>query len=276
MSEFSFMEGGHDAGGEHGMQTGHEGQGNASTTAAWNSSFRSVKLSDMLQGINITPNFMLAMLFLGFTSWLFVVYWIRHNEPLANQVLGTPTAGAPTSHADRRIVAGAKFALPIRNHGADFYTPCKKQRGEHNVTTPASTAVLPTIGDPSNFTQQSKEAFQSYGYSTAMTGGSAAYGAPMLSNNHSRLIKEGREHIVIHHPEPMQTQPVSYPTAGLPTQTQYHPAPLNGQIAQPHPSFGQPTHNPAENFSGYQGQHGSFRMHVGSAEGMKLRTVVNR
>ena len=61
--------------------------GGPSNTAAWNPGIKGVKFSDMLQGINITPNFMLAMLFLAFTGWLFVIYWIRHNEPLANQVL---------------------------------------------------------------------------------------------------------------------------------------------------------------------------------------------
>jgi hypothetical protein len=53
--------------------------------------FKSVKLSDVFKGITVTPNFMLAMMFVGFAAWLFVIYWIRHNEPLANQCLGTPT-----------------------------------------------------------------------------------------------------------------------------------------------------------------------------------------
>ena len=53
------------------------------------------------------------LLFVGMGLWLWVIYWVRHNEPLANQVLGT-TNSSVQAHADRRIVDGIRKAVPIR------------------------------------------------------------------------------------------------------------------------------------------------------------------
>jgi hypothetical protein len=86
-----------------------------------------MKLSDVLQGINVTPNFLFLLLFLGFTAWLGVVYWVRHHEPLANHVLGTGNGAAQSASAiaDRRLVAGIKKTLPIRtsHETGEFYVP---------------------------------------------------------------------------------------------------------------------------------------------------------
>lgn len=93
--------------------------------SGWNSAFRRLKLSDALQGINITPNFMFLVLFVGFTAWLGVVYWVRHHEPLANSVLGTAAAHSATAYDDRRLVAGIKKTLPVRtsHSSGEFYVP---------------------------------------------------------------------------------------------------------------------------------------------------------
>ncbi len=76
--------------------------------------FKRSNLSTLLEGINITPNMLFLLLFLGMAMWLYVVYWVRHNEPLANQVLGSEAISLPGSHADRRIVEGIRKAVPIR------------------------------------------------------------------------------------------------------------------------------------------------------------------
>lgn len=82
----------------------------------WTSAFAGLKFSDLFQGITVTPNMMLLFLFVGFAAWLGVVYWVRHHEPFASQVIGTRTAHAPTGHADRKLVEGIRHALPIRTN----------------------------------------------------------------------------------------------------------------------------------------------------------------
>lgn len=141
----------------------------------------SVKLSEVFSGFKITINGIVALFFIGYALWLVVIYFIRHNEPLANHVLGTPTAGAPTSHADRLIVGGAKNALPIATTGsAGFYTPDKKHH---------AGAAQAKASDPSAF-----------------------YGLNSLgATNHSKIVHGGRERVIIHHPEPLPGE-VSYGT----------------------------------------------------------------
>jgi hypothetical protein len=85
-----------------------------SQSVGWNSAVQGLKLSDALQGINVTPNFLFLLLFTGLFLWLFVIYWIRHNEPLANHVLGATNFGSATAAADRRLMEGARNAVPYR------------------------------------------------------------------------------------------------------------------------------------------------------------------
>ncbi len=84
-----------------------------------------IKFSDFFQGIKITPNFMFFLLFFGFFCWLFVIYWVRHNEPLANQVLGSPRAHSHKIAADRKLVAGVKNAFPVQTSSktGEIYVP---------------------------------------------------------------------------------------------------------------------------------------------------------
>lgn len=117
----------------HGAHGQHGGGGEAqaqvhhlpSQSAGWNSALQAVKLTDALQGINVTPNFLFLCLFAGFTVWLGVIYWIRHHEPLANTVLGTHTSHSSTAAADRRIIDGTKKASGFRSsiHSGEIYLP---------------------------------------------------------------------------------------------------------------------------------------------------------
>lgn len=102
-------------------------------TSTW-AILRKAKLSDLLQGINVTPNILFLFLFLGFIAWLGVIYWIRHNEPLANQVLGSHR-GPGGHHADRHLVEGIKKSYPIQTPGirGEIFVPNK----------PATTHLLP-------------------------------------------------------------------------------------------------------------------------------------
>jgi hypothetical protein len=103
-----------------------------------------------LQGINVTPNFLFILLFAGFIGWLFVIYWVRHHEPLANSVLGTSVASSPTAAADRRLIAGTKIAFPTRTCAemGDIYVPTPQAPAAANAaaaaTLPANTSSFGT------------------------------------------------------------------------------------------------------------------------------------
>lgn len=249
MSEFSG--GMHDASGfDSGMMDGSGADsgalGGPSTTAAWNPGIKGVKFSDMLQGINVTPNFMLAMLFLGFTAWLFVIYWIRHNEPLANQVLGSPEATAPTALQDRRIIDGAKHALPIRTSDrmGNFYTPDRAARLRHeeelHKKNQAEAAFRESLARPHSAPQGMNQ-FQ--------------FSDPGAS--HARVLKNDREHVVVPHPEPMVMAPRVY--------------------ANQTPMYSNPQTTMQYNAGFYNaGQGSAYHMPVTSADGTRLKTVVSR
>jgi hypothetical protein len=117
--------------GPHATVQGQSLQGPAGS-ASWKKALSAVRLSDVLQGVKLTPNMLFMMLYASFVSWLFVIYWIRHHEPLANSVLGTAAPGSATAAADRRIIAGTKLAFPARTseQTGDIYVP-----GEQNITT---------------------------------------------------------------------------------------------------------------------------------------------
>lgn len=99
-------------------------------TKKWTPSLQGLKITDLFAGITFTQNFMWLVLFLGFFGWLFVIYWVRHNEPLANQVLGQPNH-SPKANEDRALVAGIKKVLPVRtsHKTGDFYVPYNDRFG---------------------------------------------------------------------------------------------------------------------------------------------------
>ncbi len=145
----------HDAGhadGGHGDHGDHAPEGQApQQTVIWNSALQSMKLSNLFAGIHISPNVLFFLMFSAFVGWLFVLYWIRHNEPFANQVLGS-NAYSPTAAADRRMIAGVRSAMPFRTTatGGYIYTP--------NTTVPG---YHPETFAPNNMTQSAPSHFGS-------------------------------------------------------------------------------------------------------------------
>jgi hypothetical protein len=228
-----------------------------------------VNFLDIFAGFKPTINGIVAMFFIGYALWLVVIYMIRHNEPLANQVLGTPTAGAPTAHADRIIVGGAKYALPINATGnKGFYTPDKKH---HDIAPSLSTSTntLPTMGDPTSFSSQSEQAL------TASNGNPSlptSDGMAAAAYGHSRVVHGGRERYIIHHPEalpgetPQHEQYLASPNMVTPQSNFGAPAQSGGFA---HHQLGSGAYAPAPNTSRYN-------MPVQTQDGLKLRTVVNR
>ncbi len=109
--------------------------------------FKGIKISDLFQGIKITPNFLFLCLFMGLFFWLFVIYWVRHHEPLANQVLGTPKVDPQRAAIDMKLVAGVKQAFPVQTSSTtgEIYVPgspvAAYQSQEKNSAPPAQTAA---------------------------------------------------------------------------------------------------------------------------------------
>jgi hypothetical protein len=107
---------------------GHHGEA-PQQTGIWNSALKGLNLKNLTSGIVITPNFLFILLFGAFTAWLGVIYWIRHNEPFANQVLGSGSAYAPTASYDRHLINGVREAMPVHTTGnmGLIYTPMPGQ-----------------------------------------------------------------------------------------------------------------------------------------------------
>jgi hypothetical protein len=74
----------------------------------------SLKISHLFEGLTVSRNFKLLCLLASLVLWLFVVYWVRHHEPLLHQVMGNAVLHSPTADADRQIVNRVKGAFPIK------------------------------------------------------------------------------------------------------------------------------------------------------------------
>lgn len=255
--------------------------------------FHGIKLSELAKGIKITPNFLLAMAFLAFTAWLFVVYWIRRHEPLANQVLGQPRPVAPTARQDLVMMGNSRNALPIKTAPGynGFFAP---NLGIYNNNSQQSQQM----NGAQNFTQESLNA-QSGSLAPTGSWNPAAQGA------HSLVIRGGREQIQVTNPEPIITSHPTLTPFHAPAQNLVAPHSLIGQSLNPvhpmHPSHPMHTLQPqmgqpqmgqpqmgqpqmmqpvAPSQQGYNmaspPQGGVYQMHVPQVGGSRLKTVVNR
>lgn len=114
-----------------------------SQSPVWSSAMQGIKFTDIFQGIKLTANFWLAVMFLAFIGWLFVIYWIRHHEPLANSVIGTGAALSPTAEFDRKMMAHTSSAIPMRTSPTmgSVYTPLPEgQQGAPQADLAAMTS----------------------------------------------------------------------------------------------------------------------------------------
>jgi len=239
--------------------------------------FHGIKLAELAKGIKITPNFLLAMAFLAFTAWLFVVYWIRRHEPLANQVLGQPRPVAPTARQDLVMMGNSRNALPIKtapNHNG-FFAP-NLGMFDHNQQ-------MPVASNAQNFTQESL---------STQAGELAPTGAwnPAAPGAHALVIRGGREQIQVTNPEPIITSQPTLSPFQAPAQNLVGPHSMIGQSLHPshpmHPSHPIHTMQPqmvqpmAVAQQGYnmppQPQGGVYQMHVPQSGGSRLKTVVSR
>lgn len=126
---------------DHG-HAAHHGEGaspgqHPSQTPIWSMAMGSIKPSNLLHGIQLTTNFWFLVMFLSFTSWLFVLYWVRHHEPVADAVLGDGAAHSATTDFDRKMIGNCRGAIPLgTNAGQGIYVPLP-----NGAKTPALTAA---------------------------------------------------------------------------------------------------------------------------------------
>jgi len=177
--------GGHSAHANHHHHHAGELSTNPQGSISWTSAFAGLKFSDLLQGITVTPNMMFLFLFMGFTAWLGVVYWVRHHEPLASQVLGTRSAQAPTGQADRMLVEGIRQALPIRTNPSAgmIYVPGVPQA----QAMPAAAIASPAVPQPSMMPAVAQQAVVTPENDAAAIATPGAYHVPIRTAGGVRL-----------------------------------------------------------------------------------------
>jgi len=143
-----------------------------SRSVGWSTAMQALNLSNALQGINLTTNFLFLLLFIGLTAWLGVIYWIRHNEPLANAVLGTGAAYSSTGRDDRKLLAGIKRTMPVVTSAStgEIYVPNTPTHAEMF----GQPIVVPPVQAPAPVPQPPKPTQLS-------AGPGAAYGQEMYS-----------------------------------------------------------------------------------------------
>ncbi len=129
--------GGVDHGHDHGDHGHDSSGGHPDQSPIWSQAMQGMKLNDFISSIKITPNHLLLFMFMGFTGWLGVIYWIRHHEPMANHLLGSGPAYT-NSHADRLLINGAREALPIKTTpgSGQVYTPGSNSLGLNGAAPP--------------------------------------------------------------------------------------------------------------------------------------------
>jgi hypothetical protein len=159
----------------------HANAGHVSQGAIWSSALQSVKFSDFTQGLRFTPAMGMACLYAGFIGSLFVLYAIRHNEPMANAILGTapPSQGpeAYTNYTDRRVQNRMRGAQSIRIAAfPDVGKPVEKPEPApsfFNFLPPAANTDLPHSDNASQETNEQQP----------QTNNNTPFGSPQANEN---------------------------------------------------------------------------------------------
>jgi hypothetical protein len=158
----------HDAhhGGHGGLHGGDGGGQNPSQTPIWTSALQGLKLSHALEGINVSINVWFFLFYVCCIAWLFVIFWLRHHEPLANSVLGKGNAKYETAAADQRIMDNCRDATPIRTSQnqqlfapmpAQFHDPAAQQAIAAAAVNPAPTMMGTTWVPPVALPQEAPQ-----------------------------------------------------------------------------------------------------------------------
>jgi hypothetical protein len=158
--------------------------GGPSRFTIWVAAFKYMKLSQFLQGIELSVNFQFFLLFVGFTIWLFVVYTIRQQDSLEGQMLNTylHKGLSLSQNVDRQLVSHMRGAIPLQttsNAGSLFFPSSAPK----NNTLPAP-AQQTTLSSPASASQTTSEATPTTseaindGFYTSSTNPGAAEASP--------------------------------------------------------------------------------------------------
>ena len=141
----------HDGGAHAGHSPAHgTPAGHVSSSAIWSSTLQSLKFSDFTHGLVFTPAIGMLCLFAGFVGWLFVLYGIRHNESLANAVIGVgPPSQGVGAYTDRRIANRMREAMPIKTAAFSDLSAQPAQPQGFNFFNFLPPAAGPQEGAPS-------------------------------------------------------------------------------------------------------------------------------
>jgi hypothetical protein len=193
----------------------------------WLMALRSVDFRKALDGVTLSQNFLLLVLFLGFFGWLYVVYWIRHHESTdVNKFYNTGPVLSARIARDRQIVAGVKGAVPVRTTSdtGTVWTPGA------SIPVPPATAPQSTDTNQGYSTSQTSYGQNSYPVLNAAGAAVAAhqqfvdprFGAPNDTSTNSSF---GSTNVAqpIYADVSGASATVSLPPAQLPTQPAYNP-----------------------------------------------------
>ena len=240
----------------------HEHPSSKKGSRAWAPSLSGVKISDALQGIKVTPNFMFLLLFVGFFGWLFVIYWIRHNEPFAESVLGKPRVHSAGAAADRLIVAGVKKTFPVRTSSStgEVYVPGVPSVAELNQQQAAAVQ-----------TQQAQQYSGTSPYGAPAMHGQLS-GAQLAGSHPSYGYANANSHAYTPQPQ------YAHPNSGMPVHGAMIPSgpylagqghqaiPVGSHVMMPHPV-------PVQQVNSYGG---NYMLGIQTESGTKVKTIVSR
>jgi hypothetical protein len=141
----------------------------------WMSALQHMRFSKALEGIHVSNNAGLLILFLSMGVWLFVVYAIRHHDPLAKQITtGARRVLSAPRQVDERVVSNIRGALPVRMtpESGNFYVP-----GSNSVVNVSEEEGLQINPAPQPFQDDLDRQLQS---STGPGAASAAHKGPFV------------------------------------------------------------------------------------------------
>lgn len=125
MSEFS-ADSGYDHGSSHSEGGGeshiyHDGAGDLLNYNLLGGDIQYYNFQNLIEGLRINNGIRFSILFIAFFGWLYIVYWLRHHEPLKHQAIGMSTVSTVTTPQDKSIIASIKNCFPLKT-SADFGT----------------------------------------------------------------------------------------------------------------------------------------------------------
>jgi len=162
------------SGDQSGQHFGQLGSDFASTNIM-GTDMENISWSTFFAGLKVNTGIRFVVVFSTFICWLYVVYWVRHHEPFANQAVGISAPHSATTAADRSLIARVIKVFPFQTSAigaSSFYAPSPAEKisprqlnfrtGTYNesfgqatqekayttgwVLTPGSTKASPLIG----------------------------------------------------------------------------------------------------------------------------------